>query len=787
MNKINNSYESSDSCLSSGSDTTAPRELNKTLEKLNSGKATVNELLIPATMDENLPLDDENEEIVRSSASPEDDGSHVSPFKSLKIHPEMASPEIENQDVKIREYLNARTSAIKCDVVNEETIAEPTVVPSFSGNTSELSFQGKIADLSIFGPKSPEDLFDDFDDEDFGAECEKSDTSANTSGLTTTSGTENDDDPFRKILTNESRLLKRMQRSLQGVLPPPSVTTSSKITISELLERYHANSKLTECEKIDHETSLFQPNCDFDEISKAEWPESRKIRSLGVCYNLSRNTEKIEMIALDLVSRYVGCETISSYTTTVKSPQSTKKRAMRSKAVMQSPGRRLSHLARRRAIFSSANLKQGVGVATAANRQIVLNPKGRDQKKLFLGGIKVGRTPNKRKNGTPSKRKTPRSSKKKREVIVIKSTITREQSKRALFQSPALTTTEPPKPTVSEDVAKRVEKSKRALFSPAKKLDRSASFNGNSLRLAALSSDSGRYKSMNNLDQVLGGKRKRVDDENSTENWSKIPRLLNSSNAENECPSSSSSRIVKSQSFHVASQLSHSRSSLYRSQTDISDTKKLSEHHKQKLLWAVATALKNKSIISSHPDYKKHASNLTRIVKTLFLQLSDADPQIASISSTSEKLKRIANNHVFSVIKGISYDIIIAKERERIENLRQFKKLEGYVAPDEYKAAQNFNRRHSTQIDSVESSIFSQSFSQISTTTGNLSQMSSLSQIQAELAENVGKTSSSKKNGDNFALKENQRSTQKSQTKQKIQAAGTGNVLKAKRQISFDN
>lgn len=827
MTKINNSYESNDSSLvrnqaffiarplnlcnifydnflfqSSGSDTLAP--LNKTLENLEAGTATVQSLMLPslptdmnnddhATNQQEYVVRASDDDFVRSSAS-SDDGN-VDPFKALKLTQEQErgfeeSPEISDQDVKIRNFLNTRTSAISSELVNEEAVSEPTVVPSFEGDANDLSFQGKLGEFSIFGPKSPEDLFedDDFDEEIYG--FQKSDNSGNSSGLNIdeTGGNET----VRKLLTNESRLLKRMQRSLTGILPPPSVT-ASKLTISELLEQYRANSNIVrDPVELSHDESMFLPNSSTEETQTVSWPDAFHVQGHGVCYNRSRNTEKIELVALELVERYIGCETVSSYTTTVKSPQSTKKRALKSKAVMQSPGRRLSHLARRRAIFSSANLKQG----GASNRQIVLNPKRQDQKRLFMAGQKVTRTPKRSRIGTPSKKKTPRSSKKPREVIIIKSTITREQSKRALFQSPALVTTEPPKPMVSEDVAKRVEKSKRALFSPAKKLDRSTSFNENSSRLAALR-ESSRYKSLNNLDQMIGHKRKRMDDADPVDNWCKMPRLLPSNN-ENECPSSST--MLKSQSFHVLSQPTPagSRVSFYRSRTDINETisqRKLSEHHKQKLLWAVATALKNKNIISSHPDYKKYASNLTRVVKTLFLQFADSDPQISGIQSTSEKLKRIANNHVYSIIKGASYATLIARERERIENLKTFKKLDGYIAPDEYKPNTSMlSRRNSSNVFySDVSSLDSSSFSQFSSVSqmSNFSQFTNKEQTQDENVvahETTTRTSSSKKNGDSFALKENQdrqRSTQKSQTT-KVHQTGAG-VLKAKRQISFDN
>lgn len=69
-------------------------------------------------------------------------------------------------------------------------------------------------------------------------------------------------------------------------------------------------------------------------------------------------------------------------------------------------------------------------------------------------------------------RKTPSSSARKRlfRTDLIKPGPTRETSKRALFQSPAKSTQEqllqPPKPLFKPEIANRVERSKRALFSP---------------------------------------------------------------------------------------------------------------------------------------------------------------------------------------------------------------------------------------------------------------------------------------------------------------------------------
>lgn len=250
-----------------------------------------------------------------------------------------------------------------------------------------------------------------------------------------------------------------------------------------------------------------------------------------------------------------------------------------------------------------------------------------------------------------------------------------------------------------------------------------------------------------------------------------------------------------------------SRESFFRTKTDIpssSYTKVLSEHHKKKLLWAAATALKNKNITSSDPNYKKLASSLLRIVKTIFLQFDD--PNLAGITSTSECMMRIANAHVFEVIKGSSYEDILHKERERLKNLKNTKKIEGYIGIAEYQE-QKFNSRNRS------SSIFSQDSSSIDT----FSQCSSIVDGEWILPRkhddhttkmSVQQMGSLKKNDVDVVLKENvdthlrQRSAQKNSifgfsgkdqknlspySHNNSQSSNSqGSVSKAKRQISFD-
>lgn len=253
------------------------------------------------------------------------------------------------------------------------------------------------------------------------------------------------------------------------------------------------------------------------------------------------------------------------------------------------------------------------------------------------------------------------------------------------------------------------------------------------------------------------------------------------------------------------------RESFFRTKTDIpssSYTKVLSEHHKKKLLWAAATALKNKNITSSDPNYKKLASSLLRIVKTIFLQFDD--PNLAGITSTSECMMRIANAHVFEVIKGDSYEEILHKERERLKNLKNTKKIEGYIGIAEYQEHKfNSIRNRSSSIFSQDSSSID-TFSQCSsivdgewilpprkhddhTTKMNLQQMGSLKKndVDVVLKENIDthlrQRSAQKNSIFGFSGKDQKNLSPYSHNNSSSQASNSqGSVSKAKRQIAFD-
>lgn len=631
---------------------------------------------------------------------------------------------------------------------------------------------------------------------------------------------DNSNDPVGDI---EHIILKRIQASLSGVLPPPAVTYS-QLDISRMLNLYKENehrlcfsnddiNKRISPEKL----CLSRPTHTPAELCKLTWPDMLKCRAHGVYYNRSTVSEKIELLGLKYVDRYIGAETSSTFNV-IRSPSSTKKRNLRLKMINQSPGSRLSHLARRRAVFSSANLlNSSAGSAIVGhsntlrtcNRQILLDAKKSDTRRKNKGRTPKRRTPGRRR--TPSRRKTPSSSSKKRTLSLPMTKqsqpVSRESSKRALFQSPSregpnnLITTLNKTVGVANPAANKAQKSKRALFSPPKRIHRFSSVSTGRSNLSVKESlmNLQRYGSTNNIDILressgqtdlstresvgLGVKRKRLEDYNddlsSSTNAEKIARM-DSINEEDLTPRSL--KFARSQSFCVNSENCNASGvaenilcgkSLFRASSEVTfpdsgsrPVTALTENHKKKLLWAVSQALQTKQVTVKHNNFKEYASNLARVVKRLFLEFNEP-----TVSSTSEKLLRLANRHVFEVIKGHSVDNIYLKEKTRIINARNFGKVQGYIAPEDYEQRkQMLKRSSSTSVlisDNSSDVLLSASSTQL-----QLSQRSFLSQ-SSEFLNQLSQTSHSSSQvleiggSQNTILRENIDSEQRQKSAQK--------------------
>ncbi|CAK9807139.1 hypothetical protein ANTPLA_LOCUS5180 [Anthophora plagiata] len=185
--------------------------------------------------------------------------------------------------------------------------------------------------------------------------------------------------------------------------------------------------------------SLFYDTVDEKRAVNLKWPEAYHHKFHGIHYNRNKAVEEFESLTPKLCERYIGAETQSTCTVwfSKPAPGSAKKRNLLAKRNNgQSPGKRLSHLTRRRKVFSSANLQ---GLAINNKKFVVLNIKKPTVKK---GKSPRRKSPRGKSPRGKSPRGTPRSSTKKRiarRLILdgpspLKSKI--ETSKRALFQSP---------------------------------------------------------------------------------------------------------------------------------------------------------------------------------------------------------------------------------------------------------------------------------------------------------------------------------------------------------------
>ncbi|KAH8277728.1 hypothetical protein KR018_004221 [Drosophila ironensis] len=712
-----------------------------------------------------------------------------SQLQNLKL-PEVELPATRSSPgmVVFPRFYNALIEENSCNAVDMAVVVEATLPTASVSSAGSLSFDGKIKSLTENresenpGPsrlsavletslntsqqkykneRSP-DLFADSDDEEQAekehpaarlddlpvlleeSQC-TSDVRARSSlnaptessfvdeqTLDTSATTQlTANDPRSHFLENcrrERELYRRIRRCLQGVRPPPSVTTPDMDVIKIVLSmksnilNFLSNDQPTSTSSPEDTgksvpSSLFRPSHNLSEVQSMGWRDVLNVRQHGLSYNLNKASEQNEYLSLSVVDRYVGVETATSY---VRSPSSAKKRNMRMKLLTQSPGNRLSHLAKRRAIFSSANLatnsqklNSSIGPQILLDKKKSRHKRKATPKRMTPGSKKKGKQADKIAKCISNKqippfstaRKTPSSSARKRlhRTDLPKPGPSRETSKRALFQSPAKTLQQqqlmPPKPLFRPEVANRVERSKRALFSPDKQ------------------------GASHQLDSLLKRKRSACDDEDAAELASQSSKFFR---AESIGASGLTPRAlkIKSQSFcigagssapsgqlkvaqHLAAPMAQARlgvglsgsssnlvagtlsggtplaNKLQRAHSEMSATpnSSMTDNQRKKLLWAVSQALQERKITAKHEHFRQHASDLTRIVKRIFQEF-----YLGQTSSNSETLLRLAKKFAFSVIGGKSADDIYLQARSQESEAKRLSttRLSGYIGPEEF-------------------------------------------------------------------------------------------------------
>ncbi|XP_013137386.1 PREDICTED: uncharacterized protein LOC106102448 isoform X2 [Papilio polytes] len=507
----------------------------------------------------------------------------------------------------------------------------------------------------------------------------------------------------------DKKKVRKIEETLQGLLPPPSVTTL-KTDVTEMLKKYYCFlpafnddkkintlevNSMTPTKKVSFihipttsmETDEIQENssqvnarnnnsnidnselntsvndksielkmCTEIEVKDTLWPDLIKCRYFDVYYNISSYREKYEQLLQRYTERFVGGETDTSvniYSGGLQSPNSASKRkALRLKmAQLKSPGRRLSHLARRRQAFCSAATINEKAQGTSSKMVLI------DKKKLINSAErKIRRTPNKKTptRRTPGKKTgaaTPKtksggSSKKKamRRLLMdteslSRSQPTRETLKRALFVSPENRKSIPN--TASSSVPQQTNRFRRVLFS---------------------SPDRAETKSMDGTISDNFLKRKCED-------------VLDNGR----------SKIAKSLSFGGDSFSASQPVPFDRRVSEILTTRnttELNETHKKKLLWAVSEALRARGWRMSSPGFREKAAALARLTRRLLTLPPHAARLATPALSTSETMLKLARQYVYAIIQGRTVEECFQDEQIKLAN--ESNKISGYISPKAY-------------------------------------------------------------------------------------------------------
>ncbi|KAI8420243.1 hypothetical protein MSG28_008784 [Choristoneura fumiferana] len=320
-------------------------------------------------------------------------------------------------------------------------------------------------------------------------------------------------------------------------------------------------------------------------------------------------------------------------------------------AQAKSPGRRLSHLARRRQAFCSAATINEKALTSSARMVLI------DKKKLVNSSDRksprIRRTPGKKTpiRKTPGKKtpaKTPKtksggSSRKKimrRQPIdtenMTRSQPTRETLKRALFVSPDNRKSIPTAPSTS--VPLQAMRSKRALFSSPDRTKDTKSADGT------------------RSDHFLKRKLDALDEQ----------------------PENSRSKVAKSLSFGGDTIDTMNPHSMNRRASEVfsrRNTADLNETHKK--------ALRVHGWRMSSPGFREKAEALARLTRRLLTLPPHAAKFASPKLSTSETMLKLARQYVYAIIQGRSIEDCFQEEQQKLANETNTK-LTGYISANAY-------------------------------------------------------------------------------------------------------
>lgn len=425
--------------------------------------------------------------------------------------------------------------------------------------------------------------------------------------------------------------LQKIQELLLGIPPPPSITMPSH-TVEEMLRLIKQNEHLMvqkSCTNSENTPGIHSPKRKtgaLRDVLNTSWPQVKDCDYFDIQYNHGAVSEELDRQYQRLQERFVGRETASSCSPWFTTWNASKSSVRYQRSLSQSPGSRLSHLARRRQSFSSSNLQPA---SISGKLPGVMHRSAIERRVIMVDAKKEEKQQKQKINNRRLQRNT---------ICIGEDDSRLRSSRRALFQSPV------DDKKVSSYLKSRTE---------------AHNTKTDAWGITTKHAES-RSRSLNENFNING---KRVMPE-SQSHPRKISRRL-FFDASQPAGHSFSHNTELNRQPSVSSQLMERKSNssyvngYHRSQVPTqplsssqgASTSRISGTYKKKLLWAVAEALKRKGITMTHRLFQPCASSLTRLLlrdigNTLLVQSRDD-----TCKTTSDQLLETALRHVHTVVQ----------------------------------------------------------------------------------------------------------------------------------------
>ena len=117
----------------------------------------------------------------------------------------------------------------------------------------------------------------------------------------------------------ELHILNKLNSSMNGICPPPSIT-QFQMSLYDMLTSFKKNIDESVINPEETQSnSFFKPSNTMKEVLKMEWPDVIRTKFHDISYNKSIISEEIEVTCLRYCERFIGSETSSSFNNEVSS------------------------------------------------------------------------------------------------------------------------------------------------------------------------------------------------------------------------------------------------------------------------------------------------------------------------------------------------------------------------------------------------------------------------------------------------------------------------------------